>query len=71
MGVHDWARAALAQVLEQGGGEGFDEALALRALLSAVVERSKGVRSQEDLAAELMFLADNLDDGREYAFMRP
>jgi len=43
----------------------------LRALLSAVVERSKGVRSQEDLAAELMFLADNLDDGRDYAFMRP
>lgn len=71
MGVHDWARQALATELAAAEGNGFDEAMALRALLSAIVERSKSVRSIDDLAQELQFLADNLDDGRDYAFMRP
>lgn len=71
MGVHDWARQVLATELEAAEESGFDEAMALRALLSATVERSKSVRSIDDLAQELQFLADNLDDGRDYAFMRP
>lgn len=71
MGVHDWARQVLATELAAARGNGFDEAMALRALLSAIVERSKSVRSIDDLAQELQFLADNLDDGRDYAFMRP
>ncbi|SDL70441.1 hypothetical protein [Pseudomonas indica] len=71
MGVHDWARQALTTELQAAEGNGFDEAMALRALLSAIVERSKSVRSIDDLAQELQFLADNLDDGRDYAFMRP
>jgi hypothetical protein len=45
--------------------------VALRALLSAVVERSRRERSAADLAAELQFIADNLDDGLDYSFMRP
>ena len=45
--------------------------MALRALLSAVIERNKSVRSLADLAQELEFLIENLDDGRDYAFMRP
>jgi hypothetical protein len=45
--------------------------LALRALLSAVVERSRLQRDSADLAAELQFLADNLGDERDYGFMRP
>jgi hypothetical protein len=36
-----------------------------------VVERSRGERDAKDLAAELQFLADNLDDERDYGFMRP
>ena len=50
---------------------GFDPGLTLRAMLSAVVQQSKGVRSFEDLADELQYLAENLDDQQEYAFMRP
>ncbi|MFC5697962.1 hypothetical protein ACFPU0_20680 [Pseudomonas sp. GCM10022186] len=71
MGIHNWARTALAQNLEAAKAVGFTEELALRALLSAVVERSAELRSAEDLAQELTFLADNLDPERDYGFMRP
>jgi len=53
------------------GSGGFDPGLSLRALLSAVVQQSKAVRSVEDLADELRFLAENLDDSQDYGFMRP
>ncbi|AOE83559.1 hypothetical protein [Pseudomonas sp. TCU-HL1] len=71
MGIHDWARTALEQNLDEAKRGGIGEELALRALLSAVVERSAGLRSADDLAQELLFLADNLDSGRDYSFMRP
>ena len=64
----------LAQVersLQQAQELGFDSVLALRALLSAVVQQSKAVRNAEDLADELRFLAENLDDDQDYGFMRP
>ena len=71
MGVHQWARQAVEQSLQGVEAQDFDQAMALRALLSAVVERSRTGRSAADLAAELQFLADNLDDERDYSFMRP
>lgn len=71
MGVHQWTREQLEQLIEQGKAQGHDELMLLRAMLSVVVERSKQCRTLEDLANELVFLADNLDDGRDYAFMRP
>ncbi|AYF88402.1 MULTISPECIES: hypothetical protein [unclassified Pseudomonas] len=71
MGIHDWARTALEQSLEAAKREGFSDELALRALLSAVVERSAMLRPADDLAQELTFLADNLDPERDYSFMRP
>ncbi|MNN93572.1 hypothetical protein D3C81_2120470 [compost metagenome] len=71
MGIHDWARLVLEQSLSEAKQNGQAEELALRALLSAVVERSAGLRSAEDLAQELTFLADNLDPEQDYAFMRP
>lgn len=71
MGVHQWARQAIEESLQGVEAQGFDQAMALRALLSAVIERSRAARSAADLAAELQFLADNLDDERDYSFMRP
>ena len=71
MGVYQWARQAIEQSLQGVEAQGFDQAMVLRALLSAVVERSRAGRSAADLAAELQFLADNLDDERDYSFMRP
>lgn len=71
MDVYGWASRTLEEALEQGRRDGVDRALALRALLSGVVALSKAHRGPEDLAQELLFLADNLDDDRDYAFMRP
>lgn len=48
-----------------------DRAMRLRALLSAIVELNRAERDAGDLASELQFLAENLDDQRDYAFMRP
>ena len=71
MGAHEWARGAIDKVLSEARQAGLDEVLVLRALLSALVERSKASRPLSDLAQELQFLAENLDDGRDYMFMRP
>ncbi|MCY1454825.1 hypothetical protein D9M71_719170 [compost metagenome] len=71
MGIHDWARLVLEQSLSEAKQNGLAEDLVLRALLSAVVERSAGLRSAEDLAQELVFLANNLDPEQDYSFMRP
>lgn len=71
MGVHEWAKQQIERHLHQAQEQGFDPALGLRALLGAVVARSRVERDGKDLAAELQFLADNLDDERDYGFMRP
>ena len=71
MSVYEWARQELRQSLDCAQEVGFDPGLSLRALLSAVVQQSKAVRSAEDLADELRFLAENLDDSQDYGFMRP
>jgi hypothetical protein len=71
MSVYEWARQELRHSLDGAQEVGFDPGLSLRALLSAVVQQSKSVRSAEDLADELRFLAENLDDSQDYGFMRP
>ena len=71
MSVYEWARQELRQSLNAAQEVGFDPGLSLRALLSAVVQQSKAVRSVEDLADELQFLAENLDEDEDYGFMRP
>ncbi|KRW62820.1 hypothetical protein [Pseudomonas sp. TTU2014-080ASC] len=71
MGVYTWARQELEQSLRAAQMQGLDEGMALRALLSAAVECSKTHREIADLASELRFMADNLDDDRDYSFMRP
>lgn len=71
MSAHEWARGEVERSVQRAHELGIDPVLALRALLSAVVQGSQQVRSPQDLAGELLFLADNLDDQRDYAFMRP
>ncbi|MET0775528.1 MAG: hypothetical protein ABWZ65_08585 [Pseudomonas mandelii] len=71
MSVYEWARQELRQSMDNAQEVGFDPGLSLRALLSAVVQQSKAVRSAEDLADELRFLAENLDEDQDYGFMRP
>jgi hypothetical protein len=71
MSVYQWARQEVSDSLAAAEGAGFEPGLSLRALLSAVVQQSKAVRSVEDLADELQFLAENLDDAEDYPFIRP
>lgn len=71
MTVHTLAQQELQRSLLLAQEAGYEPSLYLRALLSAVVERSKQERSSSDLAQELQFLAENLDDERDYGFMRP
>lgn len=69
MGVHEWAREGLRELLSKS--DEADRAMRLRALLSAIIELNRAERDAGDLASELQFLAENLDDQRDYAFMRP
>ena len=71
MSVHSWARNAVQDDLHDAKTQGYETVVALRALLSEVVQRSGALRDPQELAHELQFLADNLDDDRDYAFMRP
>lgn len=71
MSIHAWVKAALQADLQAAEAQGFDRLLALRTLLSEVVQMNKAQREVQELAHELQFLADNLDDEREYVFMRP
>lgn len=71
MSVYEWARQEIRRSQDAAVEIGFDPGLSLRALLSAVVQQSKTVRNVEDLADELDFLAENLDESQDYGFMRP
>ena len=59
MSVYEWARQELRRSQDAAQEIGFDPGLTLRAMLSAVVQQSKGVRSFEDLADELQYLASS------------
>ena len=71
MSIHSWARNALVEDLRAAQAQGFQPVLALRALLTEIVQQNKALRDAQELAHELQFLADNLDDERDYSFMRP
>ncbi|EMV9186264.1 hypothetical protein ACNFIA_07175 [Pseudomonas sp. NY15437] len=71
MSIHSWAEQRLSELLIEAEAGGQDPQLVVRALLSAVVRANAQVRTQEDLEHELHFLADNLDEDRDYTFMRP
>ncbi|MEE9101502.1 hypothetical protein [Pseudomonas nitroreducens] len=71
MSIHSWAEQRLQELLIEAEASGQDPQLVVRALLSAVVRANAQVRTEEDLGHELHFLADNLDEERDYAFMRP
>ncbi|WP_207883472.1 hypothetical protein [Pseudomonas sp. 30_B] len=71
MSIHSWAEQRLQELLIEAEASGQDPQLTVRALLSAVVRANTQVRTEEDLGHELHFLADNLDEERDYSFMRP
>jgi len=65
------ARQGIAEVLEQAATVNIDRQDALHALLVSVVDAYKAEVSAARARDALEFLLDNLDDGRDYEFMRP
>ena len=71
MSAYKIAQQVMAEAIEKAAAAGDDEQALARALMSEVIAVYKKGRSQADIASELDFLANNLDDDQDYAFMRP
>ncbi|MAB40959.1 MAG: hypothetical protein CMK77_01600 [Pseudomonadales bacterium] len=71
MSAYKIAQQVMAEAIEKAAAAGYDEQELARALMSEVIAVYKKGRSQADIASELDFLANNLDDDQDYAFMRP
>ncbi|QJD59237.1 hypothetical protein HG264_10125 [Pseudomonas sp. gcc21] len=71
MSVYTLARNIMQDASEQARTAGYSEQDLARALMSEVIAVYKRERSDQDIAHELNFLAENLDEDAEYAFMRP
>ncbi len=59
------------QALNQAREAGYDDQEMARALMAQVLAVYKRERTRADIAHELSFLAENLDEDQDYAFMRP
>lgn len=59
------------QALQAAQRQGIPENVVARALIDRAIGIYKQTRTAEDIAAELDFLAQNLDDDQRHAFMRP
>lgn len=71
MSVYLLAKTIMRQATEQASAAGYGEQDLARAMMSEVIAAYKRERSNQDIAHELNFLAENLDEDAEYAFMRP
>lgn len=71
MSAYKIAQQVMADAIEKAAAAGYDEQALARALMSEVIAVYKKGRTQQDIASELSFLANNLDDDEDYAFMRP
>lgn len=71
MSVYALAKSVMQQAIEQAEAAGHGEQELARALMAEVIAVYKRGRSQSDIVHELNFLAENLDDDADYAFMRP
>ncbi|WP_339844523.1 hypothetical protein [uncultured Halopseudomonas sp.] len=71
MSVYKLAEKIVIEGIEQAQHAGYGEQDLARALMAEVLNVYKRERSMIDIAHELNFLADNLDEDTDYAFMRP
>ncbi|WP_150304580.1 hypothetical protein [Pseudomonas saliphila] len=71
MSVYTLAKTIMQDASEQARTAGYSDQGLARALMSELIAVYKRERSDQDIAHELNFLAENLDEDAEYAFMRP
>lgn len=71
MSVYKLAEKIVKEGLEQAQQAGYGEQELARALMTEVLNVYKRERTLKDIGHELNFLAENLDEDTDYAFMRP
>lgn len=71
MSVYAIARSTMEAAIERASERGYTEQDIARAVMNEVLNIYKRGRTNADIAHELAFLADNLDEEADYAFMRP
>ncbi|MFN3579350.1 MAG: hypothetical protein ACK4VV_02615 [Pseudomonas sp.] len=71
MSVYKLAEQLMRDNIARAEAEGFTSQELAKALLTEVINVYRQQRTQADIAHELTFLAENLDEDADYAFMRP
>jgi len=69
--VHSIIARHVAAAIEEAAREGISEDAVARGLFSRVIAIYKQSRPAEDIRAELIAAAENVDDDQDYSFMRP
>lgn len=71
MSVYKLAEKLMQEGADQAQQAGYSEQELARALMTEVINVYRRERTLADIAHELNFLAENLDEDTDYAFMRP
>ena len=71
MSTYDLVARHVAAALKEADAQSIASDVVARCLLSEAIRLFKHGRSNDDIAAELMAAADNLDDDSPLVFMRP
>lgn len=71
MSTHQLVARHVEAALAEAAAKKISEDVVARCLLSEAIRLFKHDRSNEDIAAELLAAADNLDDDNPLVFMRP
>lgn len=71
MSTHQLVARHVEAALSEAAASRIDKDVVARCLLSEAIRLFKHGRSNEDIAAELVAAADNLDDDNPLVFMRP
>jgi hypothetical protein len=71
MSTHKLVATHVEAAMKESSARGISSDVVARCLLSEAIRIFKTSRSNDDIAAELIAAADNLDDDAPLAFMRP
>jgi hypothetical protein len=71
MSAHQLVSRHVEAALAEAAAQRIDDDVVARCLLSEAVRLFKRRRTNDDIAAELVGLADNLDEDNPLIFMRP
>ena len=71
MSTHQMVARHVEHALADAANQSISDDVVARCLLSEAIRLFKRSRSNDDIAAELVAAADNLDDDSPLIFMRP